>query len=591
MKNIFKLGLLMSMLTMFFIGCEPQEFDSGDARESYPPSAEEVTATVSQGSDAYHFNMVSNAGVSGIHMIKWDLGNGNVAEGKEIVAYYPLPGTYDVTLTITTNTGAFTEKVVAQVVQEETDYSIFTSEKFIFLSGGVDDLDGKTWVLDSLAQGHLGVGAPGTVGLGYWSAPPLAKQGVGELYDDEINFNITGFAATLTNNGKSYVKDFIAGNPEYSNGYEDDTDYVVDFTPAPGSWFIEERDGKSFLTLSGTTRLFPIFDVDAANGSYEILKLEENLMELVALGGDGNAWHYQLIPKGYVKPSVAAELLVADVSATDVNTYEASLTNLDIPAGQAINGVTFDFGDGTTMVADNYTDVVSHTYMRAGTFMISAVVNTSIGELNLSETVTVTANHPDYVPFLLDEMVMYNDFSEVAMAAVVGEDCSVVTMANPARIYPNRSASVAMYSKTDNQYANANMKLPSGYRFDLRSISTFKIMVYGKAGDVVLLKLENTDMEQAWQTGVELTYTIQNDNTWEVAEYDFSGAPTADLSWDPGLVPLMAGDVTTDDRYSHDYYDIVRIMLNPGVGEGTHEFYFDELAGPHVEGIKSAQIK
>ena len=132
----------MSMLAMLFTACEPQEFDSGDARESYPPSEEEVTADVSQGSDAYHFNMVSNAGVSGIHLIKWDLGNGSVAEGKEVVAYYPLPGTYDVTLTITTNTGAFTQKVVTQIVQEETDYSIFTSEKFIFLSGGVDDLDG-----------------------------------------------------------------------------------------------------------------------------------------------------------------------------------------------------------------------------------------------------------------------------------------------------------------------------------------------------------------------------------------------------------------------------------------------------------------
>ncbi|SFE55348.1 PKD domain-containing protein [Sunxiuqinia elliptica] len=592
MKNMFKIGLLVALLATLFSGCEPQEFDSGDIRESYPPSEEEMTATVTQGEDAYHFNMVSNAEVSGIHLIKWDLGNGSVVKGKEVVAYYPLPGTYDVTLTITTNNGAYTEKVVTQIVQEETDYSIFTSEKFIFLSGGVDDLDGKTWVLDSLAQGHLGVGPAGSNGLAWWSAGPLAKQGVGELYDDKINFQITGFKATLTNNGKSYVKDFIASSPEYSNGYVDDTDWVVDFTPAPGSWFIEERDGKSFLTLSGTTRLFPIFDVDAVNGSYEILKLDENVMELVALGGDGNAWHYQLIPEGYVKPSVSAELLVTDLSASEANTYEVSLDQVNIPAGQAINGVTFNFGDGDPVVADNYTDVVSHTYMRAGTYQITVVVNSSVGEFMLSETVTVTTNHPDYVPFLLDEMVMYNDFSEVSLTSVNGEDCGVSVVANPERIYPNRSANVAMYTKTNSQWGNANMKLPAGYRFDLRSIATFKMMVYGNAGDVVLLKLENTDMGgNAWQTGVELTYTIQNDNTWEVAEYDFTGAPTADLSWDPGLAVLMASDVTTDDRYSHDYYDVVRIMLNPGNGDGTHEFYFDELSGPHVEGIKSAQIR
>ncbi|KOH43933.1 hypothetical protein NC99_32240 [Sunxiuqinia dokdonensis] len=583
---MLKISLLMSILAILFTACEPQEFDTGDARESYPPSEEEITVQVTQGSDEFHFDLVNTTEVSGIHSISWNLGNGNTAKGKEVTAYYPLPGTYDITLRITTNTGAFTEKVVAQIVQEETDYSIFTNEKFIYLSGGVDDLDGKTWVLDSLAQGHLGVGPAGTVGLEWWNAAPLAKQAVGVLYDDEINFQVNGFIATLTNHGQSYVKNFVANDPAYSNGYEDDSDFVVDYNPQPGSWFLEERGGKWYLTLSGPTPMFPVFDVGAVDGSYEVLKIEENLLELVAIDRvEGNAWHFQLIPKGYVKPSVTAELSVAE--ATETNTYEASLTNMDIPAGQAINGVVFDFGDGETVTADEYSDVVSHTYMRAGTYVISAHVSTSIGELTLSETVTVAANHPDYVPFLLDEMVMYNDFSEVALANVNGEDCFVSVVANPSRIYPNRSSQVAMYSKTNNQWANANMKLPAGYRFDLRSISTFKMMVYGKAGDVVLLKLENTDWGgNAWMSGVELNYTIQEDNTWEMAEYDFAGVANNG----------SAGDVFTNDvtdpaaAVSHDFYDIIRIMLNPGTGEGTHEFYFDELSGPHVEGIKSAKI-
>ena len=589
MKNIIKTGVLLSMFAWLFTACEPQEFDSPDARESNPPTAEEMTADITSGSDAFHFNMVSNAEVSGIATVKWDLGNGNTATGKEVSAYYPLPGTYEVKLIITTNNGASTEKVVGQIVQEETDYSIFTSEKFIFLSGGIDDLDGKTWVLDSLAKGHLGGGPAGSAGLEWWSADPLAKQGVGVLYDDEINFQINGFKVNLINHGQSYVKDFVASSNGYSNGYVDDTDWVVDFSPAEGSWFVEDKDGKTYLTLSGSTRMFPIFDVGAVNGTYEILNIEENLLELVAAGGDGNAWHYRLIPKGYVKPSVSAEISVTE--AAEINTYDVSLTNVDVPSGQTISGVTFNFGDGDPITSDDYTAVASHTYMRAGTYTITTVVTTSVGDLNMSETVTVASNHPDYVPFLLDEMVMYNDFSEVKMAPVNGQDCSVSIVANPEKVYPNRSSSVAFYSKTNNQWANANMELPSGYRFDIRSISTFKIMVYGNAGDVVLLKLENTDMGgNAWQTGVELTYTIQNDDTWEVAEYNFAGAPSADLSWDAGLAPLMASDVTTDGRYSHDYYNVIRIMLNPGVGDGTHEFYLDELSGPHVEGIKSAKI-
>jgi hypothetical protein len=146
---------------------------------------------------------------------------------------------------------------------------------------------------------------------------------------------------------------------------------------------------------------------------------------------------------------------------------------------------------------------------------------------------------------------------------------------------------VAKYSKTNNQWANANLLLPSGYRFDIRSISVFKMMVYGKAGDVVLLKLENTDWGgNAWMSGVELTYTIKNDNTWEVAGYDFAGVANNG----------SAGDVFTNDVtdpaavVSHDFYNVIRIMLNAGNGDGTHEFYLDELSGPHVEGIKSAKI-
>lgn len=587
MKNINKINLLVSIFAILFWACEPQEFDTGEARESYPPSEEEMTVDVMQGSDEFHFNMVSNAEVSGIASIKWNLGNGNVAKGKEITAYYPLPGTYDVTLTITTNTGAFTEKVVAQIVQEETDYAIFASEQFVMLSGGVDDLDGKTWVLDSLSSGHIGVGPAGTVGLEWWSAAPLAKQSVGVLYDDEINFQVNGFVATLTNHRQSYVKAFVADDPAYSNGYEDDSDFVVDYNPEPGSWFLEEKDGKWYLTLSGPTPMFPCFDVGAVNGSYEVLRIEENLLELVATDRvEGNAWHFQLIPKGYVKPAVFAELSV--VEATEANTYDVSLINFDIPEGQSISGVTFDFGDGEPIVADDYTAVASHTYMRAGTYAINAQVATSTGTLDLTQSVTVAANHPDYVPFLLDQMVMYNDFSEIVLAPINGEDCSVSTVANPSKVYPNRSSNVALYSKTDNEWANANLELPSGYRFDIRSISTFKMMVYGTAGDVVLLKLENTDWGgNAWMSGVELTYTIQNDNTWEVAEYDFSGVANNG----------SAGDVYTDDvsdpnaAVSHDFYDIIRIMLNPGNGEGIHEFYFDELSGPHVEGIKSAQIK
>jgi hypothetical protein len=130
------------------------------------------------------------------------------------------------------------------------------------------------------------------------------------------------------------------------------------------------------------------------------------------------------------------------------------------------------------------------------------------------------------------------------------------------------------------------MKLPAGFRFDLRLQSVFKLKVYGKAGDEVLLKLENTDKAEPWKTGTELKYTIQNDNTWEVMEFDFSGV-AGGFDW---TGEEYAPDVVASDVLNHDFYNVVRIMLNPGNGDGTHEFYFDDLAGPHVEGVKSGRV-
>ncbi len=113
-------------------------------------------------------------------------------------------------------------------------------------------------------------------------------------------------------------------------------------------------------------------------------------------------------------------------------------------------------------------------------------------------------------------------------------------------------------------------------------------MVYGKAGDKILMKLENTDRGgNAWQTGTaDLIYTIQKTNTWEVAEYNFAGV-SAGWDW---TGDQFTSDITTSTQFNQDFYNVIRIMCNPGAKTDTHEFYFDDLSGPHVEGLKSALI-
>ena len=250
MKYIQKLtGFAAIILAMF--ACTPQMEDAVDI--GLAPTADQLDFTITPGSTDFKFVLENTSSVTGI--ASWDFGNGSKSSESRPTATYALPGDYTITMTLITRGGVATKSKT--LTQTKTDYSIFTDEKFVFLSGGIDALDGKTWVLDSLAKGHLGVGSAGTVGLEWWSADPLAKSIVKVMYDDEINFKVNGFITTLTNHGQSYVNHLVIDNSNYSNPKLNDSDYAVDYNPSPGTWFIEERDGKNYLTLSGPTPNVP----------------------------------------------------------------------------------------------------------------------------------------------------------------------------------------------------------------------------------------------------------------------------------------------------------------------------------------------
>lgn len=576
-KNfLYIMGMFAALL---MVSCEPNELDKPDVGTAI--SADQVTITVTPGSNQFKYVVKNTTPVQGIS--KWDFGNSTLGTGTEVEAYYPLPGTYTITLSIYTKAGLVTK--TQQITTTATDYSIFKDPVFVNLSGGVDDLDGKTWVLDSLSTGHIGVGPAGSDGTSWWAANPLDKVGLG-LYDDMLNFTLNKFVCTYTNHGKSYVKDFRASDPNYSNVVNPGSDRIVDFTPAPGTWFVQKSGNDQYLILSSTKPIYPGFDVGAVDNKYKILSLSENKLELVATGGDGNAWHYLLIPQGYVKPVVKADLTVT--AGANINEYNIQLKNVVVPAGITIKSVVWTLGDGTTINETDINKVINHTYMRKSPYTVNVKVTTSGDPFEKSTVINVTQNSPDYVPYLLNMMVMYQDFGEVSLAPMAFDksdgDGSIVTVANPdASRYPDKSAHVGKFTKINAQYANAYLQLPVGYRFNLTKQTKFKMLVYGKAGDKVLLKLENTDRGgNAWQTGAESTYTIQKDNTWEEATYDFNGV-SAGWDW---TGDIFTSNIATDSRFNDGFYNVVRIMYNPGDNSKTYTFYMDDLAGPHVEGLK-----
>ncbi len=564
-------GVLAILLVM--VACEPQLADKPDI--GLPPTADQLNFTTTPGSDAYHFVITNESSITGI--ASWDLGNGTKSAASPAIGYYPLPGTYTIKLTLVTRGGTAT--LAKTLTTTATDYSIFTDPVIVALSGGIAATEGKTWAIDSLVKGHMSIGPAGTDGTSWWTANPLEKSGAKVLYDDLLTFKLDGFQAIYVNHGKSFVRGGRQTDPAYSNPVSTTGDWAVDYpNPQPGTWSVEKRGTKYILKMGGPTPMFPIYDAGATNGENEIVSVDENFLDLLCTTVDGNAWRTKLIRAGYVRPTIAYTVNATEGIDNDV---ACSVTGYTIPAGQSVTNIAWDFGDGSTEVTGGKDEVIHHVYMRKGTFTVTAKLNTSLGTLTGTKAITLANNNSTYVPFLLNAMIVYNDFSEVQVFPVLAENCSLTTVDNPEKEYPNKSSKVDLYSRTDNQYANAYIKLPSGFRFDLRLQQVFKVMVRGKAGDVILLKLENSDPAEPWKTGTELTYTIQNNDAWEIATYDFNGVP-AGFTW---TGDMYAPDVVADDRFNHDYYNTLRLMCNPTVATGTHSFYFDELSGPHVEGI------
>lgn len=566
--------ILLGLVTLMY-ACEPAYEEVSTIAE--PSGTVDFTVTWN---DDFNVTLTNTSSVDGI--VQWDLGNKTKKAGDVVSTAYRMPDTYTVTLTIYAKGGVVSTS--KDIVQEKTDYSIFSDPVYINLSGGVDAADGKTWVLDSLTKGHMGVGPPEGDWPEWWSADPLAKSNKGG-YDDELTLKIADFEAIYVNHGHSYVKDFRKDDPAYSNQIQDDTDYRVAYpTPVNGTWSIVEDGDKQYLVLSASTPINPNFDTGAVDGQYEIQSLTENVMKLKCIGGDGNAWYYILIRKGYERPTISFDLEATPTG--NPNEIELSLANVVIPDGESITSLAYAFGNGvmeTTTTVE--ATVTNDDYMKKGTYTATVTAETSLGQITASVDVTWDNNHPDYVPpaeYVEEGMAMYANFDDTfSKIGLNGDNGSWKLIANPSTDGENTSDLCLEFNKYQSQWENMYIPLSEGFRFDFTVSPKFKLMVYGKAGTEVLLKVENMDLGgNAWQTGAEIIYTIQADDTWELAEYDFTGVGNN------GAAAPVATDITSNPDTQSGYYNVVRVMVNPGNADADYQVLLDDWAGPLVEGWK-----
>ncbi|MGF7137841.1 PKD domain-containing protein [Roseimarinus sediminis] len=320
MKNILKTGIavLLSLFVMF--ACEPMENDEYELGPT--PTAEQLSFEKSGDGNILQFTNTSS--VSGVAI--WDLGNGSKGKGESVEAQYPFAGNYTVTMTLYTSGGS--AQITQELVIAEDDMALLNTPGYTALTGGADNLEGKTWVFDQYHDGHFGVGPFDAATPSWWSAPAEAKTG-SSLYTQEFTFTQVGVKLEWTNNGYVYTngpgKDALGGEFIENPGGVGDFDVAYQ-TNDSYNFTLNEVDNT--LTLSDGA----FFGFYTGSSTFEILSLTETelYVKCVSVVEPGNGWWFRLIPKELNVKPVEEIVLKAQPLLEDF---------------EGANSVTFNFED------------------------------------------------------------------------------------------------------------------------------------------------------------------------------------------------------------------------------------------------------
>ena len=150
------------------------------------------------------------------------------------------------------------------------------------------DGNGKVWVLDSEAKGHLGCGESLENPAGWWSAGANEKAGTG-LYDDEITFFPDGkYVYSSGADGKMYINwgvTAIGPNP----GAEPDIDIEWPLTESTYVF-----DGETITLAAETPMVYVPSDHVWQNPVFHVAELTETTLRVVA---DNPGCYWQMIFK------------------------------------------------------------------------------------------------------------------------------------------------------------------------------------------------------------------------------------------------------------------------------------------------------
>ena len=185
--------------------------------------------------------------------------------------------------------------------------------------------EGKVWVMDSEAKGHLGCGESVENPAGWWSAGANEKAGFG-LYDDEITFYPDGkYTYSSGADGKMYINwgvTAIGPNP----GAEPDIDIEWPFTESTYTF-----DGETITLAANTPMVYVPSDVVWANPIFHVAEITETTLRVVA---ENPGCYWQMIfkardIKGPAGPTLNDVELPAEISVSQGEALALGNINVD----------------------------------------------------------------------------------------------------------------------------------------------------------------------------------------------------------------------------------------------------------------------
>lgn len=173
----------------------------------------------------------------------------------------------------------------------------------MYLTGGPNQANGKTWVLDSARDGHFGVGPnpPSSAGRipEWYSALALEKQGAG-FYDDRYTFYSAASKFEMRTNGYVYVNSnhsgLFPGAVQTPVG-----DHIAPFSDQlNNTWSLQESNNDTLIRING----IGFMGYYSGVREYEVIRLTDDELFVRMLDSlDNNlSWYQRFIREGYIPP-------------------------------------------------------------------------------------------------------------------------------------------------------------------------------------------------------------------------------------------------------------------------------------------------